>query len=228
MALINSSISDASESGGKDCQRTTPASTQMEIVLLGDGEIERAATVMAGAFASDPLGLYILPDPQNRLTMMSWFWRQALHRSHLYAGNYTTAPEIRGVASWLPPGTHRETLWDLWQPFWEVLRCAGWRSTYRCLALLEFVERLRDRHCSSPHWYLDGLAVALESQGQGIGSLLLQPVLERVDREGQTCCLYTSTERAVRFYQRQGFTVCEEVRFQTQAPHLWYMVRSPQ
>ncbi|NES94640.1 MAG: GNAT family N-acetyltransferase [Desertifilum sp. SIO1I2] len=69
---------------------------------------------------------------------------------------------------------------------------------------------------------------APESQGRGIGSLLLQPVLERVDREGQTCCLYTSTERAVRFYQRQGFSVCEEVRFQTQAPPLWYMVRSPQ
>jgi GNAT superfamily N-acetyltransferase len=92
---------------------------------------------------------------------------------------------------------------------------------------MEFTEMLRVRHCPSPHWYLDGLAITPKSQGLGIGSLLLQPVLDLADREEQACCLYTSTERAVRFYQRQGFIVCEEACFQTAAPPLWFMVRSP-
>jgi ribosomal protein S18 acetylase RimI-like enzyme len=109
----------------------------------------------------------------------------------------------------------------------QTLYRVGWRSTQRGFALLEFTEMLRVHHCPSPHWYLDGLAVTPESQGRGIGSLLLQPVLDLADREKQACCLYTSTERAVRFYQRQGFVVCEEARFQTAAPPLWLMVRSP-
>ncbi len=203
------------------------ARTEVAIARLPQGEIERAATVMAGAFATDPLGLYLLPDPRHRLAVMSWFWRVALRRNHPYGHSYTTAPEIWGVASWLPPNAPREALWTLWQPICQAWFRAGWRSTYRLFALLEFAEMLRDRHCPSPHWYLDGLAVAPSSQGQGVGGLLLQPVLERADREGQACCLFTSTERAVRFYQRQGFVVGEEAHFQTAAPPLWLMVRSP-
>lgn len=194
---------------------------------LSKAEIDRAAEVMAGAFAADPLGSYLLPDARTRLDMMRWFWREALRHSHPHGRTYTTTPEIWGIASWLPPGVRQEMFWSLWLSILQTLYRVGWPSTHRVFALLEFTEMLRVRHCPSPHWYLDGLAVTPESQGRGIGSLLLQPVLDLADREKQACCLYTSTERAVRFYQRQGFVVCEETRFQTAAPPLWLMVRSP-
>lgn len=200
---------------------------RMAITPLHEGEIDRGATVMADAFATDPIGLYLLPNPQTRFEVMRSFWDEALRRSHPYGYTYTTAPEISGVASWLPPSAPREMFWDVWQMIWRAFCHAGWRSTYRLLALLESTEKLRDRYCSSPHWFLDGLAVASENQGRGIGTLLLQPVLEQADREGQACCLWTSTEGAVRFYQRQGFSICEEVNFQPKAPPLWLMVRSP-
>ena len=206
---------------------TTNAWTEMTITPLHEGEINRAAMVMAGAFSIDPIGRYLVSDQRNRLAVMRWFWQEALHRSYPHGYTYTTAPEISGIASWLPPSTPRETLWELWQLIWQGFCCAGWQSTYRLLALSESTERLRDRHCPYPHWFLDGLAVAPETQGRGIGTLLLQPVLEIADREGQACCLWTSTEGAVRFYQRQGFNICEEANFQTKAPPLWLMVRSP-
>jgi GNAT superfamily N-acetyltransferase len=201
--------------------------TAVTISPLLKEEIDRAANVMAGAFAADPLGSYLLPDDRNRLEVMRWFWCEALRQSYPHGRTYTTAPEIWGIASWLPPGARREMFWGLWLAILQTLYRVGWRSTHRVFALLEFTEKLRIRHCPSPHWYLDGLAVTPESQGRGIGSLLLQPVLDLADREEQSCCLYTSTERAVRFYQRQGFVVCEEAPFQTAAPPLWFMVRSP-
>ncbi len=201
--------------------------TAVAISPLSKEEIDRAADVMASAFAADPLGSYLLPDTRNRLDVMRCFWREALRHSHPYGRTYTTTPEIWGIASWLPPGVQRETFWSLWLSILQTLHRVGWRGTYRLFALMEFTEMLRARHCPSPHWYLDGLAVTPESQGRGIGSLLLQPVLDLADRGKQACCLYTSTERAVRFYQRQGFVVCEEACFQTVAPPLWLMVRSP-
>ncbi|ACK64908.1 GCN5-related N-acetyltransferase [Rippkaea orientalis PCC 8801] len=201
--------------------------TEVAIAVLSKEKIDHAANVMAGAFATDPLGSYLLPDARNRLDVMRWFWCEALRHSHPHGRTYTTAPEILGIASWLPPGVRRKMFWGLWLSILQTLYRVGWRSTHRLFALLEFTEMLRVRHCPSPHWYLDGLAVTPESQGRGIGSLLLQPVLDLADEEEQACCLYTSTERAVRFYQRQGFVVCEEARFQTEAPPLWLMVRSP-
>ncbi len=202
-------------------------STEVAIALLSNKEIDRAAALMASAFANDPLVNYLLPKAQNRPDVIRWFWREALQRNHQYGHSYTTAPGFWGVASWLPPGVPRETIWTLWPLVLQGWLQTGWQSSYRLLSLLECAEKLRDRYCSKPHWCLDGLAVAPESQGKGIGGLLLQPALALADQEGKACCLYTSTEGAVRFYQRLGFVVCEEIRFQREAPPLWLMVRSP-
>ncbi len=52
---------------GNGAIEMSTARTEVAIARLPQGEIERAATVMAGAFATDPLGLYLLPDPRHRL-----------------------------------------------------------------------------------------------------------------------------------------------------------------
>ncbi|MDX1977101.1 MAG: GNAT family N-acetyltransferase [Pseudanabaenaceae cyanobacterium bins.68] len=199
----------------------------LAIALLSKAEINHGADLMASTFATDPLGCYLLPDARSRLDIMSWYWCEALRHSFPHGHTYTTTPKILGIASWLPPGVQREVFWSQLRLILQAFYRFDWQSTHRILPLFEFTEKLRDHYCPSPHWYLDGLAVTPESQGRGVGKLLLEPVLGVADREGQACCLYTSTERAVRFYERQGFTVCEQARLQTEAPPLWFMVRLP-
>jgi ribosomal protein S18 acetylase RimI-like enzyme len=110
----------------------------------------------------------------------------------------------------------------------QIFLKSGWVCTSRILTAFAETEAYRLRDCPTPHWYLDGLAVSPNTQGKGIGGLLLQPVLKQADRQGEICYLFTSTPRAVKFYQRHGFVVREELRVLKDAPPLWMMMRSPQ
>ena len=56
--------------------------------------------------------------------------------------------------------------------------------------------------------YVEGIFVAWEAQSQGIGKRLLDFVKER--KESLYLSAYEKNERAVRFYQREGFVIREE------------------
>ncbi|HSM84120.1 MAG TPA: GNAT family N-acetyltransferase, partial [Nodosilinea sp.] len=76
-----------------------------------------------------------------------------------------------------------------------------------------------------PHWYLMLLAVSPRYQRQGVGHQLMQPVLEECDRTHQPGYVETSTEAAVRFYQRHGFEILKTGPFADQAPPFWTLRR---
>ena len=80
---------------------------------------------------------------------------------------------------------------------------------------------------SKPHWYLWVLGVAPNSQGQGIGSRLIQPVLDRADKEQIPCYLETETERNVKFYRKRGFEVVSEGEVPGGDLKLWSLLREP-
>jgi ribosomal protein S18 acetylase RimI-like enzyme len=77
-----------------------------------------------------------------------------------------------------------------------------------------------------PHWYLSVLSVSPESQGQGHGSVLIRPGLERADREGLGCWLETQRERNIPFYARFGFELQRRLEIEPGVP-LWLMWRPP-
>jgi GNAT superfamily N-acetyltransferase len=84
-----------------------------------------------------------------------------------------------------------------------------------------------DAHPREPHYYLASLGVAPEAQGNGVGSRLLGPMLERCDREGVPAYLESSRDRNVPFYERHGFRVTDELRLPLGGPTLWLMWREP-
>ena len=62
-------------------------------------------------------------------------------------------------------------------------------------------------HPRKPHYYLDTLGVAPECQGRGLGSALMQPMLERCDRERMPAYLNAGSWRSRDLYLRHGFQV---------------------
>jgi hypothetical protein len=82
---------------------------------------------------------------------------------------------------------------------------------------------------TTPHgsyWYLQFLGVAPAWQGQGIGSALMTPVLERCDREGVRAYLDATSERNKRLYERHGF-VAQDRFAPPGGPPIWPMWRQP-
>lgn len=81
---------------------------------------------------------------------------------------------------------------------------------------------------SEEHEYLLMIAVAPGRQGEGLGTELMRPVLERCDREGVAAYLEASSERSKGLYERLGWEFTGEPVRLPEGPLMWPMWRKPQ
>jgi len=93
----------------------------------------------------------------------------------------------------------------------------------RAIRLGDFMS---EHHLHQPHYYLAALGTDPVFQGQGIGSALMQPVLDRCDKERLPAYLESSKQANIPFYNKHGFEVIEELQI-PDGPRLWPMIRQP-
>lgn len=185
-------------------------------------DLSSVADALAAAFHDDPVMLHMLPRVPKRAKQMRVFFTAEMKRSLTKGVVYTTdSLTAQGGAIWAAPGH-----WKLGGL--ELLRIAPTfvafgRDTPRALALLNKVEKV---HPEEPHWYLGVLGTDPAHQGKGVGSALMQPVLDRCDDEGLGAYLESSKESNIPFYRRHGFEVRGEVTIDG-GPTLWPMWRDP-
>ncbi|MFE7012043.1 GNAT family N-acetyltransferase [Streptomyces sp. NPDC057651] len=78
------------------------------------------------------------------------------------------------------------------------------------------------------HEYLWMIAVDPARQGQGLGTALMEPVLDRCDREGVASYLEASSDRSRVLYERLGFVCTGSGIALPDGPTMWPMWRDPQ
>ena len=178
-----------------------------EIVRLTDSQIPAAAATLAHAFHDDPLMVYAIPDPVDRMRLLPEVYARMIRFGVLTGEVYVTAGTVEGVAVWLPPNVK----WTR-----ENIEASGMHETptligndayqrYREVVGREW--QARERDMTDPCWYLFLLGVEPSRQRQGLGGALMRPILERADTDQIACYLETENERNVAFYRRQGFEV---------------------
>jgi GNAT superfamily N-acetyltransferase len=77
------------------------------------------------------------------------------------------------------------------------------------------------------HEYLWMIAVAPGRQGEGLGSALVQHVLDRCDGEGVAAYLEASSARSRGLYERLGFAFTGSALELPDGPSMWPMWRDP-
>jgi ribosomal protein S18 acetylase RimI-like enzyme len=171
---------------------------------------------LARSFHDDPIATFCLPSDRRRPKQLVRFYRHRLDT--LIEDELVFCDEQRrGGALWAAP--------DRWRvPVREMLRNPT--ITRRAPRVLWGFARLDAMHPEEPHFYLAVLGVAPEAQGEGLGSRLLQPMLDRCDTEGVPAYLESSKQRNLAFYERHGFRVTNQLRF-ARGPQLWTMWRDP-
>ncbi|UPO78491.1 GNAT family N-acetyltransferase [Arthrobacter sp. Helios] len=76
-------------------------------------------------------------------------------------------------------------------------------------------------------WTLATIGVAPGIQGSGLGSILLETVLQHADAHGRSIALETSSDRNLAFYSRHGFVVWAVTETPDGGPMVWSMLREP-
>lgn len=185
--------------------------------LATPDDVPALAEALARAFHDDPITFFAHPRSASRHRRSRFFFAGRLRTLIPHEMSYCDAGR-RAAALWAPP--------DAWEPppveQVRMLRLVNRRAPW----LAAGFHRMEKLHPREPHYYLSTLGVSPEAQGQGVGSNLLAPMLERCDTEGVPAYLESSKERNIAFYARHGFRVTEETRF-PRGPRVWLMWRDP-
>lgn len=168
------------------------------------------ADSLASAFSQDPLMSWIAsvaggPTLQQRLRhFMDAFLKINLAKpDHLVF----TSEDATGAAIWQAP--------DKWKvPPTELVRAlpAMVRTfRHRVPAMVGALNTIEKVHPKEPHYYLEVLGTRIDTQSKGVGSAVINAVLERCDEEGVPAYLESSNPRNVPFYARHGFETRQEL-----------------
>lgn len=181
------------------------------------------AAVLAEAFADDAALAHTLPvDVARRSARLRLFFRGEVGRSRRSGGAWTTSDDA-AAAVWYPPGRWRPGTWEALCQTPAALRVFGRHSRHAARTLAA----LHEHHPREAHRYPAYVGVRRDRRGTGVGSALLQPVLERCDRERLPAYLEASNERNRGLYRRLGFTDREPVPLPGGGPTIYPMWREP-
>jgi hypothetical protein len=191
-------------------------------IPLAPAQAGRLAQVLAGALHDEPRFTYVAPDETVRPTIVRRIVSKAIDASRLYGEIYTTAT-VRGGALWIRPG---EQLW----PLLQQARTAGPNEIgpaglRRLIKLGRFVERVRQRLATQPHWYL--LFLGTEAGcAPAVCHTLIAPVLARADVNRFPCYVETFRESEMQSLHGHGFRIEGGARIPG-GPEFWAMMRAP-
>ena len=201
---------------------TNPTITPLERSRRG-----QAAGLLARAFQGDPLFKYAIPQDDKRARVLTWMLGRVVVYASLY-GEVHTTPALEGVACWVAPGKNKLTPYRVLRTGLTPIMSRFGLAAYRRFDINQAtVYRIHRRYAPEDHWYLWAIGVDPASQGKGIGSALMQPVLTKASATGTPCYLETHNVRNVRFYEKHGFRVVCEERVPKGGPRVWAMLRDP-
>ncbi len=191
-------------------------------------DVDQLARIAAAGFYDDPVLSWIFRDDERRLDQVA-FLMAGLARDMLPdRGTIHLAGDVC-AAFWRDPTfVHGRSAAD------RVGDAAGDAPEEQPMPFApDELERLgilgeamMTNHPHESHWYLNVVSTIPERQGQGLGTAVMQPVLERCDAEGARAYLESSNPRNLTLYRRNGFVDAGEIPL-PDGPSLVMMWREP-
>ncbi|MFE7777798.1 GNAT family N-acetyltransferase [Streptomyces sp. NPDC057445] len=195
----------------------------MGVRIRQAGESDRGTVVrlLDEAFMHDPVSSWVFPDENHRRKVHGIFMGVFLDLV-LAGGRVDMTEDGAAAALWLqvpagPPEEEDDTparMREIADPDNERAELVG---------RLTGAVHPHDR----AHEYLVLIAVTPERQGEGLGTALIAPVLERCDRDGVPAYLEASSARSSRLYEQLGFAFTSRTVDLPDGPHMWPMWREP-
>lgn len=189
-------------------------------------ELPQLADLLTDAFMDDPVLQWTLREGRAYPGALRRYFEFALLEQCVPSDlMFVSGDDMRATSIWLPPSD----LGVLATPPREMLRLIpkflpilGISRLHRAMSLAMAMDA---HHPHEPHWYLYFLGVPPSSQGQGLGSAMMDTTMPMVDAQRLPAYLDNSNARNIPLYERYGFRVISEYRARDDAPPIWGMWR---
>ena len=182
------------------------------------------ADALASAFSEDPLFSW-MAGPSAPLEKRMRVFFNAFLKMNLRKADHLVfvADDGSGAGVWQPIDQWKVPPADLVRSMPAFVR--AFRT--RLPAMIGALNAIERAHPTEPHYYLEILGTRQDRQSKGVGSAVINAVLERCDEEGVPAYLESSNPRNVPFYARHGFKERDEVSCGKGAPTCTTMWREP-
>jgi ribosomal protein S18 acetylase RimI-like enzyme len=186
-------------------------------------ELPPLARMLARAFHEDPVAAWACRPDGVRPRVLERLFGLRLRDIHP-RGEIWTDDDLQSVAAWNAPDQWHTT------PRQDMAYATSLlhpRLLLRMPMVITGMLGAQKLHpAEPPHWYLAILGTDPSAQGRGLGSAMMQPVLEGCDRDGVGAYLESSKEQNLAYYARHGFRVTGERRL-PRGPCPWPVWREP-
>lgn len=195
-------------------------------------DIEECAMLAAQSYADYEYFTAHFPDRERRVAFLNRAilseYRTTFGRAHFLVARQDGL--LVAVAQIFPPDYRKpSTLRYLTHGWCRVLALPDQKAVNAWSKMDESAAAYCHAMMGGGTWYLSSLTVSATRRGQGIGTAMLKDsVAQHVRRNGGTrFCLFTNSERNLRFYQRSGFRIVDEKTFSygSQAICSWSLAR---
>jgi ribosomal protein S18 acetylase RimI-like enzyme len=189
------------------------------------GDAEKISRLFSAAFLSDPVFDWIARRGPKRAIGLERFFYWLLAVRAIPFGEVWMAEDASVAAAWLPPDAPASPggFIEQMKLLPMFVRLCGLPRLLRGSAMADAMER---HHPHEPHFYLAFIAVAPRLQGMGLGGVMLEANLKRIDAAGMPAYLENSNPRNRRLYERAGFMAQRNIE-PAGAPPLVAMWRPP-
>ena len=193
---------------------------------LTEDDVETAGSLLARAFADEPLHCHALPGvaPHERAETL-WPYFVVVLRFACQCGEAWAVGrepgEIAGVGWWFPFPEAEDLDEQLTEAGWKALPAETLRAFDRVLAAEGPVQEVLAGILPRRHRHLAQLGVEPSLHGQGLGRALLAKLLADAAAVPVPLCLWTATPGNVPFYQRAGMELIAEGAAADGRPAWW-------
>ena len=176
---------------------------------LTNRELRYFAKMAGRAYLNDPVHTYATKDPARREQFVYHFMMERLHTSN--GEDYMFIDdENRGICVWRRARNEYGVL--------DFLQCPDWIYLYihlpNIIRTLAAYSKLDVKVFDEDTWIISPVFVAPEHQGKGIASALIRDSIEVLKPLGFRFGLEAQDEKNVRFYEKLGFEVVGQARYE--------------
>lgn len=193
---------------------------------LSKKDIDVFANNIATSFKGYPLFEYFSNNNYN-IKKMKKFWKVSLKTMSDKTFFISDSEKANSLAIFSPYEKGGISLWKYIKAGGlGLLTTFGIKTTKQMTSFEKYAMEIKNKYAYPGCWYLYVFVTMPEFRGKGLGSKIMHPMLDYLDKHNQDCYLETLLPVNVEIYKKYGFELKEEVKVPNTDLTLYAMLRT--